>query len=747
MKNKFAVLAPIFACALCTFGLTEMFFKTIEHESFWYITLLWSLLFSLTLYFIFFNRKTTLIVLISIACVLPVIWLFMETENRKIVIEFITICRQYLFSDGEISLQYANILSAVFVFVFSLIVILPTLIFPFFPVIFVICIGSITAQWGYGNVEILFESCIVIGALIILFAHSNNKTSKLKRHLGNYIALWLIPASTIVMLIVGGMLKNSDYDRKWYWLETRTNIIGDYISEYTGNISSRYVFSIKSMGFNPLDGRLGGPIKPKSTEIMYVNTKYPLLLRGSVKNLYTGNNWTDDIESYRYRFNRKNEEIQKDIFSLNLPGKDTYSSVHHKDVIIQIMPIADGSSTIFVPFRTVKINPNKILTMIPSFNTEGEVFSSRDIKSLIGYEIEANLLMYNGYNFEIYVKSAQADSVIESTQTAVVDAFYTQIPEELPQSVINTALDITSDITNDYLKASALKQYFEKDFRYILNPVIPPEDMDFIEHFLTTKEGYCTYFATAITVMSRCVGLPSRYVEGFKVIPDNKSSNSQTVTAENAHAWAEVYIENIGWIPFDPAAATSNQTGITNDNMIPEEDFLPEATPDVNIPVELQDTGINIKAIITAAIILLLIVILLLTLIFISKIRVNFSFVKRKYKSNNDIFIFYYKDILQILKYYNYEKPKGHTINTYAKNVDSWLNLNKYDFKQISDIINKMVYARQKLTDDDAFYINNYHNALCRYTGSKRKYLFYIIMRIRLLFASFLSYLSFLRLK
>lgn len=70
------------------------------------------------------------------------------------------------------------------------------------------------------------------------------------------------------------------------------------------------------------------------------------------------------------------------------------------------------------------------------------------------------------------------------------------------------------------------------------------------------KKGYCTYFASAFGVLARCVGIPTRYVEGFMVDYKEKDNvGAYQVGSNNAHAWVEAYIEGIGWIPFEPTPA------------------------------------------------------------------------------------------------------------------------------------------------------------------------------------------------
>ena len=139
-------------------------------------------------------------------------------------------------------------------------------------------------QWGFNNTALLTEASIIFGALIVFFAHGMRiRTDEKTKKIRNISALWLIPFAAAAVLSVAGIAKSSDLDRKWEWLEVRTDIISDYFGEITGVSSPRTIFDISGVGYQPLDGRLGGPVNLDDTEIMQVKTKYPLLLRGNIK--------------------------------------------------------------------------------------------------------------------------------------------------------------------------------------------------------------------------------------------------------------------------------------------------------------------------------------------------------------------------------------------------------------------------------------------------------------------------------
>ena len=128
---------------------------------------------------------------------------------------------------------------------------------------------------------------------------------------------------------------------------------------------------------------------------------------------------------------------------------------------------------------------------------------------------------------------------------------YTQLPDDLPRRVRNLAEQLTADADNPYDKALAIKQYLST-FPYTLQVDPPPFDADGVDHFLfTLRRGYSEYFASAMTVMLRSVGIPARLVTGYTTGDKVVDEDIYVVLDSNSHGWLEVYMPRYGWIPFE----------------------------------------------------------------------------------------------------------------------------------------------------------------------------------------------------
>ena len=112
---------------------------------------------------------------------------------------------------------------------------------------------------------------------------------------------------------------------------------------------------------------------------------------------------------------------------------------------------------------------------------------------------------------------------------------------------------ITEQAGTDLEKLQAIERELSS-YTYTLTPGPLPDQItdagEFLDYFLLeTRQGYCTYFATAFVLLARAEGIPARYVQGF-CVPVQEGETA--VFSNMAHAWPEAYLEGVGWVPFEP---------------------------------------------------------------------------------------------------------------------------------------------------------------------------------------------------
>jgi hypothetical protein len=128
---------------------------------------------------------------------------------------------------------------------------------------------------------------------------------------------------------------------------------------------------------------------------------------------------------------------------------------------------------------------------------------------------------------------------------------FTYVPEIVTQRVRDLTYEVVRGRYTEYDRVMAIRDYLLL-FPYTFNPPVVPYGVCFVDHFLFyAQRGYCTYFASAMAIMARIAGIPSRYVEGFVVPPHATTTEAVTITNRMAHAWAEVYLQGFGWVKIE----------------------------------------------------------------------------------------------------------------------------------------------------------------------------------------------------
>ncbi len=159
-----------------------------------------------------------------------------------------------------------------------------------------------------------------------------------------------------------------------------------------------------------------------------------------------------------------------------------------------------------------------------------------------------------------------------ATSSNAGDPIYTSVPDDLPAVVAETAAIVTSGSSTPYEAATALQTWFRSDeFTYSLE-VQPGHDGSAIEAFLRDRVGYCEQFAGTYAAMMRTLGIPARVAVGFTsgvTVADGVWS----VLGRNAHAWPEVWFDDIGWVAFEPTPGRGAPNAEAYTGLPPEQDL------------------------------------------------------------------------------------------------------------------------------------------------------------------------------
>lgn len=156
---------------------------------------------------------------------------------------------------------------------------------------------------------------------------------------------------------------------------------------------------------------------------------------------------------------------------------------------------------------------------------------------------------------------------------------YMDVPEQyrepISQYIDDNLLDMISvsnvyeygnfNLNARYSAACAVADYLRDNYDYSLNARVNARNpvMSFLNE---TKSGHCALYASAMTLIMREMGIPARYCTGFVARPTD--GGSTVLRSKNLHAWCEVYLDELGWVTFDPTSSVSVEeaiNGITSD--------------------------------------------------------------------------------------------------------------------------------------------------------------------------------------
>ena len=497
-------------------------------------------------------------------------------------------------------------------------------------------------------------------------------------------------------------------DGEWYSTGLR-HVVGDvqdYWEYHYGTIDLFPTTSMRGMGWMPLGGRLGGDIEADETVVFIVNSEKPFLLRGEVLVDYTGTKWQDAPGGNQGNFRLGSllfGNERQEAFGLRMPVASPVTAMGlYVDVDARITARMKFQS-LFLPYRTQKVEPGPSLDGDVYFDLQGETWLSIPPESGYSYDVvgqtwySANPYFdQNMHQLCLYVPSAQDEYYAGIAETCL------QVPDTVPGWVGELCEAITADEYLPYEKACALRDYLKETCTYTLTPGEPDPDEDFVAQFLTDRQGYCTYYASALTVMCRLAGIPARYVTGYGMYYDYGMQRC-VATHSTAHAWTEIYLSHIGWVPVD--ALTTQIFRVREDEHVAKKPApvasptpRPSATPDPEeLLTEEEITGPPMIRSLKNLLWLLLLIPLGAFVAF------GEGFYRRRYAVDSVLARtpdraaaaeYYYKALLRQLRLYRLEPGGGETLRAFLLRAQENLpTVPRTDLTGIARVMNRLRYG------------------------------------------------------
>ena len=298
-----------------------------------------------------------------------------------------------------------------------------------------------------------------------------------------------------------------------------------------------------------------GTIKKNSELVMRVKTGQPvgdpmLRWRGIALTTFDGKRWSNAGHlSETVAPNAADGWIY-----FGRPGQLADRSFKKLQFTVFLQPIA--SDAIFVP--------GKILALQGNFSGEGSKDSYLRVDStdsLLNPFHNFAALRYVGVS-RLPVLNVSKLRAASSDYSDEVRAEYLQLPTPLDPRIPDLARQITLRAETSYDKAAAIESFLRNRYGYTLNLSGKPGD-DPLAHFLfVTRAGHCEYFASAMAILLRTLGIPTREVNGFLPGEYNNLAGDYIVRSSDAHSWVEVYFPDNGWVTFDPTPPAPSDSGL-----------------------------------------------------------------------------------------------------------------------------------------------------------------------------------------
>jgi transglutaminase-like putative cysteine protease len=316
-----------------------------------------------------------------------------------------------------------------------------------------------------------------------------------------------------------------------------------------------------------------GSVNLPTNEVLYYTNSaqsHPQYLEGFTYDNFDGHTWTSMSSNAARPFGA----------NFNLPVEATNGRQPVTTRVTIVNPPASTKHYLYAPAQPFNFNVPTTLygkNIITAWTqktplTPGENYQAR---SLIPVEIAQDLPN---------IQSPQANPGLWFN----LDRSYFETPSDLSSfPIVQTTLNQWTSGSKSVYDAMMKIQSHLNDtaqFRYSMTNPPVPTNVDAVAWLLQTHQGYCTYYATAMVVMARMLGIPARIVNGFD--QGNLQGNKWVVNGDDAHSWVQVYFPGYGWINFDPTPGFSIPDSFTT-----QPSPTPSATPPPARPTPIATAG------------------------------------------------------------------------------------------------------------------------------------------------------------
>ena len=280
-----------------------------------------------------------------------------------------------------------------------------------------------------------------------------------------------------------------------------------------------------------------GEIQQSSTPVMHVYSQGDGFLavrwRGAALTHFDGKRWFNPVAAEE-RLRPERRRVLLQTTAQTRPGRRIEYEVRLSDIASDVLLVAGAPQSLIIDVPVVWRSPFGTLR-VPRINIAGLRYA---VSSVLDEETEPAAPLLPAERIEALA-----------------------VPPSLDERIPRLAADMTAGLATPEQRARALERRLRHDYGYTLE-LLPAPVADPLATFLfVRKKGHCEYFASAMAVMLRTLGIPSRVVTGFASGVYNPMTGWQVVRASDAHSWVEAWLPQRGWVTFDPTPRDSAPSG------------------------------------------------------------------------------------------------------------------------------------------------------------------------------------------
>ncbi|WDL95476.1 DUF4129 domain-containing transglutaminase family protein [Alicyclobacillus sp. ALC3] len=344
----------------------------------------------------------------------------------------------------------------------------------------------------------------------------------------------------------------------------------------------------KVIGYEQDDSSLGGSFVMSKTPVLEVVEPYPTYLQGQILNTYTGHGWIANNLNPQAVVPGQNFASPSATFTNNVPANTVTQQV-------TVLNASLHSNNLFAGYAAQQLVSARLRRpgIIEEDQNTGTLISGLlqpgDTYTVVSRQMSDPTTM-------LFNQSANPSSFPASVQSDL------RLPSTLPARVRQLAQQLAVGTNSELGKVQSVETYLDNNEQYATQGIpVPGPHQDYVDQFLfETHKGYCNNFSTAMAVLLRAEGIPTRWVTGFSTGTLDTSykgpGKRYIITNADAHSWVQVYFPGAGWIPFDPtpnyymAYSPSKAVSITPPASSGTTTTAPKVKPR-KLPVPLPNSG------------------------------------------------------------------------------------------------------------------------------------------------------------